>query len=61
MTNKMKKVLFIDRDGTIIQETDDEKIETIEKLDFLPEALYYLKKIKEETDNATDFTPFYKS
>lgn len=46
----MQPILFIDRDGTIIQETDDEKIETIEKLDFLPEALYYLKKIKEEFD-----------
>lgn len=46
----MQPILFIDRDGTIIQETSDEKIETIEKLDFLPEALYYLKKIKEETD-----------
>ena len=28
----MQPILFIDRDGTIIQETDDEKIETIEKL-----------------------------
>lgn len=46
----MQPILFIDRDGTIIQETDDEKIETIEKLDFLPEALYYLKKIKEEAN-----------
>lgn len=46
----MRPILFIDRDGTIIQETDDEKIETIEKLDFLPEALYYLKKIQSETD-----------
>ncbi|MEP0985636.1 histidinol-phosphatase [Ekhidna sp.] len=46
----MRPILFIDRDGTIIQETDDEKIETIEKLDFLPEALYYLKKLKDETD-----------
>jgi len=46
----MQPILFIDRDGTIIQETEDEKIEKIEKLDFLPEALYYLKKIKEETD-----------
>jgi len=44
----MQPILFIDRDGTIIQETDDEKIEKIEKLDFLPEVLYYLKKIKEE-------------
>ncbi|MEM6735770.1 MAG: histidinol-phosphatase [Bacteroidota bacterium] len=44
----MQAILFIDRDGTIIQETADEKIETIEKLDFLPEVLFYLKKIKEE-------------
>ena len=44
----MQPILFIDRDGTIIQETADEKIETVEKLDFLPEALFYLKKIKEE-------------
>jgi len=46
----MQKILFIDRDGTIIQETDDEKIEKVEKLDFLPEVLYYLKKIKDELD-----------
>ena len=46
----MQPILFIDRDGTIIRETADEKIENIEKLDFLPEALYYLKKIKAETN-----------
>ncbi|MGB3468424.1 MAG: bifunctional histidinol-phosphatase/imidazoleglycerol-phosphate dehydratase HisB [Cyclobacteriaceae bacterium] len=46
----MKKVLFIDRDGTIVAETDDEKVEKIEKLNFLPEALYYLKKIHDELD-----------
>lgn len=44
----MQPVLFIDRDGTIIEETEDEKIETIEKLNFLPEALFYLRKIYEE-------------
>ncbi len=46
----MQKVLFIDRDGTIVSETDDEKVETIEKLKFLPEALYYLRKIHDELD-----------
>lgn len=46
----MKKVLFIDRDGTIISETEDEKIEKIEKLKFLPESLYYLRKIHDELD-----------
>jgi len=34
----MKKVLFIDRDGTIVSETDDEKVDKIEKISFLPEV-----------------------
>ena len=46
----MRPILFIDRDGTIIHETDDEKIEKIEKLSFLPEVLYYLRRIQEETN-----------
>ena len=44
----MRPILFIDRDGTIISETADEQIDAIEKLNFLPEVLYYLRKIKEE-------------
>ncbi len=32
----MKKVLFIDRDGTLNFETDDEQIDSFEKLEFLP-------------------------
>ncbi len=46
----MKKVLFIDRDGTIVSETDDEKVDKIEKISFLPESLYYLRKIHDELD-----------
>ncbi|MBC7566801.1 MAG: bifunctional histidinol-phosphatase/imidazoleglycerol-phosphate dehydratase HisB [Pedobacter sp.] len=46
----MKKVLFIDRDGTIIEETEDEQIDAIEKLVFYPRALYYLSKIAAELD-----------
>ncbi|MFP5081034.1 bifunctional histidinol-phosphatase/imidazoleglycerol-phosphate dehydratase HisB [Pedobacter sp. JCM 36344] len=46
----MKKVLFIDRDGTIIKETEDEQIDAIEKLVFYPRALYYLSKIAAELD-----------
>ncbi len=46
----MRPILFIDRDGTIIHETEDEKIERIEKLTFLDDVLYYMRKIKEETD-----------
>ena len=46
----MKKVLFIDRDGTIIKETTDEQIDSFEKLDFYPKALAYLSKIAKELD-----------
>lgn len=46
----MKKVLFIDRDGTIIKETTDEKIDTFEKLVFYPKALIFLGKIAKELD-----------
>ena len=45
-----KKVLFIDRDGTLILETDDFKIEKFEKLKFYPEVFYWLGKIVRELD-----------
>lgn len=47
---KMKKVLFIDRDGTIIQEPEDEQVDSFEKLEFLPGAISNLKKIASEMD-----------
>jgi imidazoleglycerol-phosphate dehydratase / histidinol-phosphatase len=46
----MKKVLFIDRDGTIIIEPEDEQIDSFEKLTFLPGAISCLSKIAKETD-----------
>ncbi len=46
----MKKVLFIDRDGTIIAEPEDEQIDSFEKLTFLPGVISSLSKIAEETD-----------
>jgi imidazoleglycerol-phosphate dehydratase/histidinol-phosphatase len=46
----MKKVLFIDRDGTMILETDDFKIETMEKIIFYPEIFYWLGRIVREFD-----------
>ncbi len=41
----MKKLLLIDRDGTIIKEPEDEQIDSFEKLEFYPEAISYLSKI----------------
>jgi imidazoleglycerol-phosphate dehydratase/histidinol-phosphatase len=46
----MKKVLFIDRDGTIITEPEDEQVDSFEKLSFLPGAISCLSKISIETD-----------
>jgi imidazoleglycerol-phosphate dehydratase/histidinol-phosphatase len=46
----MKKVLFIDRDGTIIAEPEDEQVDSFEKLTFLPGAISSLSKITKETD-----------
>ncbi|MET3979512.1 imidazoleglycerol-phosphate dehydratase/histidinol-phosphatase [Mucilaginibacter sp. UYP25] len=47
---KLQKVLFIDRDGTIINETPDEQIDSFAKLTFYPGALQYLPKIAAELD-----------
>lgn len=43
----MKKVLFIDRDGTLNHETADEQIDAFEKLEFLPKVfrnMHYIRK-----------------
>ncbi|MCU1287929.1 MAG: bifunctional imidazole glycerol-phosphate dehydratase/histidinol phosphatase [Acidobacteria bacterium] len=46
----MKKVLFIDRDGTLIREPEDFQIDGFAKLKFLPQVFTYLGKIARETD-----------
>ena len=46
----MKKILFIDRDGTLILEPEDEQIDSYEKLRFLPGIFYWLGKIVRELD-----------
>jgi imidazoleglycerol-phosphate dehydratase/histidinol-phosphatase len=46
----MKKVLFIDRDGTIIAEPANEQVDTIEEFRFLPRVISALSRIAKETD-----------
>ena len=46
----MKKLLFIDRDGTLITEPKDEQIDSFDKLEFYPHMLQYLPKIAKELD-----------
>jgi imidazoleglycerol-phosphate dehydratase/histidinol-phosphatase len=46
----MKKVLFIDRDGTIIEEPEDEQIDSFEKFIFLPGVITSLSNIYKQTD-----------
>lgn len=45
-----KKALFIDRDGTLIREPEDEQIDSFEKLSFVPGAIRALATLRELTD-----------
>jgi imidazoleglycerol-phosphate dehydratase/histidinol-phosphatase len=46
----MKKVLFIDRDGTILAEPANEQVDSVEEFRFIPCVISALSKIAEETD-----------
>lgn len=52
----MKKILFIDRDGTIIKEPADEQIDSLEKLEFVPGAISGLRSVMD-----TDYLPLLVS
>jgi len=45
-----KRVLFIDRDGTLILEPEDEQIDAFEKLQFYPGVFTYLGRIARDLD-----------
>lgn len=46
----MKRVLFIDRDGTLVEEPNDYQIDSIEKVRFLPGVFTSLARIYKETN-----------
>jgi len=48
--SNFQKILFVDRDGTMITEPVDEQIDSFDKLEFYPGALQYLPKIAAELD-----------
>ena len=46
----MKRILFIDRDGTLIEEPIDEQIDSFEKLKFVDGVFRNLSFIREKLD-----------
>ena len=46
----MKRVLFIDRDGTIIVEPSDEQLDSFDKLQFVPGVFRSLTFLRDHTD-----------
>lgn len=47
----MRKVLFIDRDGTLIKEAPPSyQLDSFSKLEFYPEVFFWMRKIAEELD-----------
>ena len=46
----MKKILFIDRDGTLALEPEDYQLDSFEKLTFYPGVFTYLGRIAKELD-----------
>jgi imidazoleglycerol-phosphate dehydratase/histidinol-phosphatase len=45
-----QKVLFIDRDGTLVLEPENYQLDSLDKLEFYPKVFQYLSKIAAELD-----------
>ncbi len=46
----MKRILFIDRDGTILREPEDEQVDSFDKFSFVPGAIGALSFLAKHTD-----------
>ncbi len=46
----MQKILFLDRDGTLILEPEDYQIDSLEKLEYYPRVFQYLSRIVQELE-----------
>lgn len=46
----MKRYLFLDRDGTVIVEPEDQQVDSLEKLQFYPGVITGLHRIQKELD-----------
>jgi imidazoleglycerol-phosphate dehydratase/histidinol-phosphatase len=47
MNHKKRRILFIDRDGTLIMEPPDEQVDSLEKLRFVPGVIPALLELKQ--------------
>ncbi|MBT8057799.1 MAG: bifunctional histidinol-phosphatase/imidazoleglycerol-phosphate dehydratase HisB [Gammaproteobacteria bacterium] len=47
MNQKKRRILFIDRDGTLIAEPPDEQVDSLEKLDFVPGVIPALLQLRD--------------